>query len=104
MKSPTVSYLPGFPNASLMFAVSAATVNVIKTGRVIAAEVRAVVAMPSVAAILVPEGSIITPIPINKGAIIAIIVAVIVRVGSWARYAHANADAADIHAYAYLGA
>lgn len=72
-----------------MYACRSAAVDMIKPGRRHALEVMAFVAMPSLPSIAVPEGTVITPIAIVKGTVIAVVIAIIViRTPSGNTYAY----------------
>jgi hypothetical protein len=85
-----------------MVAVGAATMDAAEAAGAVVAEMLAIVPVPSVAAILIPEGAVAAPIPVNKGAIIAVIIAVIiVGDGTWDTYA--DTDTAYMDSDADLG-
>jgi hypothetical protein len=87
-----------------MFAVTAATMDVSVTTGAIMAEMITRVVVPSMVVTLIPIGTIIAPISVNEGPVIAVIVTVvIVRGWNCGTDAHADADTADMDSDPNLG-
>lgn len=85
-----------------MVAMAAATMDLAEAAGAVLAEMTARVAMPGMAAILVPKGAAVAPIAVNKWAVIAVIIAVVI-VRARTRDAYADADRPDMDSGADLG-
>jgi hypothetical protein len=85
-----------------MVAMAATTVDMVEAAGAVMAEMIASVAVPGMPTILVPKTAIVAPIAVNKRAVIAVIIAIII-VGSGPWDPHTDADRSDTDSGTNLG-